>query len=155
MGAAQNVQTAMAALDASALVTTLKTEMTTAGLTPPPALAAAIVVAPQIEVTTCGAGYFFVNTGGVSASSCAECPAGKFKAAAGQASAQCEACHVNFAQPDTGQTSCAACAAGQVQPLMGKPSCELPTNGCTAGRFFGNGVCADCAPGRAQPAVRP
>jgi hypothetical protein len=152
-GAAQSVQTAMAALDASALVTTLRTEMTTAGLTPPPALAAAIVVVPQVEVTTCGAGYFFATQGATSAASCAECPAGKFKAAAGQASAQCEACHVNFAQAVTGQTSCAACPAGQVQPLMGKPSCELPSNGCTPGRFFSNGVCNDCAAGRAQPAA--
>jgi hypothetical protein len=49
--AAQSVQTAMAALDTSTFVSTLKATMAAANLTPPPALAAAIVVAPQVEAT--------------------------------------------------------------------------------------------------------
>ena len=151
--AAQSVQTAMAALDISTFVSTLRTTMTAASLTPPPALAAAIVVAPQVAATACGTGFFFATQGTTSTASCAQCPAGKFKPSAGAATAQCLACPVNFAQPQNGQASCTACAAGQVQPLMGKPSCAVPTNGCIAGKFFSGGVCSSCAPGRAQPAT--
>ena len=93
--------------------------------------------APATTTCQCNAGF------SLSGATCAACPAGTFKAAAGDGA--CTPCAAGTASATAAlSTACPACLAGTVQPLQQQTSCS----NCPAGTFkIGtNGLTCDPCP---------
>jgi len=117
----------------------------------------------------CAAGKGTINVGGVGASVCTDCEAGKFSNGTG---VQCVTCALGRFQPAVGQSSCIACATPAPSPSATTcADCKIgyynDTNGgvkpncspCPAGTYRGpegppsDMPCAQCPAGRVNSAV--
>ena len=115
----------------------------------------------QSNCHPCSAGKF----SSAGASSCTNCPAGRFQGALGRST--CSNCAAGRAAPSTGSASCTNCQAGTFSGAQATSCSQCPVgrfsgnqaSGCTncqAGRFAsntGSPTCAVCPEGRRQPST--